>query len=212
MTYSFYIRIYFIETFYYAAHMVIFKKQYFLIIENTRDINLSNIKKKNKFTIIYRYHKSDEKFSHLLRFKYLCKKKSIKLYIANNLNLALKLKADGLYVSSYNKNLKFKNYITKKFEIIGSAHNLWEINLKRKQGCNSIFLSRLFKTDYEDKKGFLGLIRFNLISKSFKNLTLIPLGGIRLSNLNYLKDVSCTSLAIFSEVKKKPAKIFSRLF
>ena len=50
--------------------MVIFKKQYFLIIENTRDINLSNIKKKNKFTIIYRYHKSDEKFSHLLKFKY----------------------------------------------------------------------------------------------------------------------------------------------
>ena len=32
-------------------------KKYFLIIESIKDINLENIKKRNKFIIIYRRHK-----------------------------------------------------------------------------------------------------------------------------------------------------------
>ena len=34
--------------------MFILKKKYFLIIESIKDINLKNIKKRNKFIIIYR--------------------------------------------------------------------------------------------------------------------------------------------------------------
>ena len=40
--------------------MFILKKKYFLIIESIKDIDLKNIKKRNKFVIIYRnkkYHK-----------------------------------------------------------------------------------------------------------------------------------------------------------
>ena len=40
-----------------------------------------------------------------------------------------------------------------------------EINQKIKQGCNQILLSRLFETNYKNKKGFLGKIKFNLLSR-----------------------------------------------
>ena len=55
-----------------------------------------------------------------------------KFYVANDIKLALSLKADGIYLSSYNKDLKFLNYKKKNFDIIGSAHNFKEISAKIK--------------------------------------------------------------------------------
>ena len=103
-----------------------------------------------------------------------------------------------------------KDLLGKKFKIIGSAHNRAEIDIKKKQGCTKILLSRLFKTNYKNKKDYLGLIKFNLLKKKF-NCILYPLGGIRISNSNRLKNINAEAFAILSEVKKKPA-IISRLF
>ena len=97
------------------------------------------------------------------------------------------------------------------FQIIGSAHNLKELNIKKLQRCSTIVYSRLFKVSYDHKKGYLGVVKFNLLKLSRKE-DLVPLGGINLSNLNKLKTVKTKSFAMLSEVKKKPAKIFSRLF
>ena len=44
------------------------------------------------------------------------------------------------------------------------------------------------------------------------NKNLIPLGGISIHNLNSLNNINCQGFALLSEIKKKPAKIFSRLF
>mgnify|MGYP001282028473 CR=1 FL=1 len=54
--------------------MFIIKKKYYLIIENTKDIKLNNIKKKNKFIIIYRNDKTKEKIDDLYKFKAACRK------------------------------------------------------------------------------------------------------------------------------------------
>ena len=40
--------------------MFTLKKKYFCIIESIKDLNLENIKKRNKFTIIYRIKKKSE--------------------------------------------------------------------------------------------------------------------------------------------------------
>ena len=96
------------------------------------------------------------------------------------------------------------------FEIIGSAHNYKEISLKIKQGCSFIFLSKLFLVDYDKNSPCLGVIRFNNFAQIFK--CVIPLGGIKMENLNNLKNVFGEGFALLSEVKKKPAKIFNRLF
>ena len=49
--------------------MFIFKKKYFLIIENINDINLSDIKRYNKFLIIYRNKKNIVNIKDLLIFE-----------------------------------------------------------------------------------------------------------------------------------------------
>ena len=191
--------------------MFIIKKKYYLLIENIKDLELKNIKITNKYTIIYRNIKKGENINKILLFRKKCKAKKIDFYVANNIKKAVLLKADGLYVSAYNNRLNLAPLKNLNIRIVGSAHNLKELNTKILQGCSDIFFSRLFLTNYKNKKGFLGLIRFNLFALSRRE-NLIPLGGIKQSNLNKLKIVKCNSAAFLSEAKKKPAILFSRLF
>jgi len=186
--------------------MFIIKNNYYFYIDNTDTENLNLIKTKKKVTIIYRnnVHREDEKKINNLRKN--CNKKKYKFYIANNITLVKKCKADGLYLSSYNK----KFYHKKKLDLIGSAHNHKEIHEKQKQGCSTIILSRIFKTNYKDKKSFFGTTKYNLITKKY-NHNIVPLGGINSSNLLKLNLVSSNGLALLSEIKKKPV-ISNRLF
>ena len=191
--------------------MVILKNKYFLIIENIKDISLENIKKRFKFNIIYRNNKKLEDLHRLRIFRKECKSKDIKFFVANDYNLSSKLKADGIYLSAFNKDLKYLNYMKSNFVIIGAAHNIKEINLKIKQGCKYILLSRLFQVSYKPEMNYLGINKFNFYASNiFKKI--VALGGINTSNINKMKIVNCDSFALMTEIKKKPAKIFSRLF
>ena len=190
--------------------MSVFKNKYFFIIESTRDIDLKNIKNSNKFCIIYRSKNIAKNIEELMRFRKICKTKNIEFYVANNVKLTNILKADGIYISAYNKNLKIAHLRNSNFKVIGSAHNIKELSIKKFQGCSSIVFSRLFETSYKYKKGFLGVVKFNLLKLSRRE-NLIPLGGIKLSNLNKLNTVKCDSIALSSEIKKKPI-ILSRHF
>ena len=191
--------------------MLLFKNKYFFIIESTRDIDLKNIKNSNKFCIIYRSKNITENIDKLIQFRKICKTKNIDFYVSNNVKLTNILKADGIYISAYNKNLKIAYLRNFNFRIIGSAHNIRELNVKKLQGCSSIIFSRLFETSYKYKKGFLGVVKFNLLRLSRKE-DLIPLGGIRLSNLNKLSTVKCDSIALSSEIIKKPNALSRRFF
>ena len=191
--------------------MFIYKKKYLLIIENIKDVQLRNIKLSNKFLIIYRNKSKTVNFEQLFKFRQRCKAKHIDFYVGNNLKLMNALKADGLYISAHNKKLNLSKIRNTKFKIIGSAHNYKELDVKKKQGCTSFIYSRLFKTKYDYKPGFLGIIRFNLLKLASKK-DLVPLGGINYDNLNKLNLVNTNSFVLMSEIKKKPAKIFSRLF
>ena len=190
--------------------MFIQKKKYYLIIENIKDINLNNIKKRNKFAIIYRNKKKLDKKEDLKKFRKSCKLKSIDFFIANNLNLAVWLNSDGIYLSSYNKSFKPLTQKKTGFHIIGSAHSQKEVYMKSKQGCRVILFSKLFLVNYDKNAPFLGVTKFNNFLKINKNL--IPLGGINLTNINKLNQIKCRGFALVSEIKKKPTKIFSRLF
>ena len=191
--------------------MFALKKNYFLIIENIKDIDLNNIKLYRKFNIIYRNNKKKEDLVKLIKFRKKCKSKRIKFYISNDLKLMTAVKADGIYISAYNWELSFNKLKKVNYDIIGSAHNIKEINIKALQGCKFILFSRLFRTSYSNKKSFLGVVKFNLF-RLRTNKNLVPLGGIRISNLNKLSNVNCNSVSFLTEIKKKPAKIFSRLF
>ena len=191
--------------------MFSYKKKYFLIIESIKDINLRNIKKYDKFLIIYRNKGIRENLNDLIKFRKECRLKLIEFYVANDIKLCIFLKSDGIYLSSYNKTFKALNLRCLNFKIIGSAHNTNEITFKIKQGCSYILLSKLFLVDYDLKSKFLGVIKFNYFLKTISQ-NLIPLGGIKTANLNKLKNVNCVGFALLSEIKKKPANIINRLF
>ena len=186
------------------------KNKYFLVIESIKDIDLKNIKIRNKFSIIYRNNKQTDDLNCLIKFRKICRLKGIKFFVANNYLLAVSLNSDGIYLSSFNKSLSSLVYKRVNFEIIGSAHNFREIILKKKQGCSFVLLSKLFLVSYNKNAPYMGILKFNSYSKNTKKL--IPLGGINKKNLNKLKNVNCEGFALLSEIKKKPTKIFSRLF
>ena len=191
--------------------MIIYNKKYFLIIEDIKDIDLNKIKTPNKFIIIYRSREKLGNINRLKNFRKICRVKKIQFFISNNFKLMINLNADGLYISAYNKDLRINKLKNTKFEIIGSAHNIKELLIKKQQGCSKFIFSRLFETNYKNKSSFTGVIKFNLLKLSRKE-DLVPLGGIRLENLNKMKLVNSSGFVLMSEIKKKPAKIFSRLF
>ena len=184
--------------------MVIIKKNYYLYIENIKDLNIDLLKKKNKFSVILRNFKNN-KIKEIIKFRKKCKNNKIKFYIANNLKIVNACHADGLYISAHNK----KKYYTN-LNKIGSAHNIKEINQKIQQGCKEVIFSRLFKVNYNDKKSFLGVVKFNLLTITF-NKEIYPLGGISDKNLLKLNMIKSKGFGVLSAIKKKPA-ISSRLF
>ena len=60
-----------------------------------------------------------------------CKLKRISFYIANNINLMVVTNSDGIYLSASNLSFKALNLNKSKFKIIGGAHNVKEIELKK---------------------------------------------------------------------------------
>ena len=191
--------------------MLALKKKYYLFVENTREFNLNLIKIRNKFNIIYRNSTTKERIEDLKVYSRRCKQNGINFFIANDTKLLSKINADGLYISAHNKDLHTNTYYKKGFKIIGSAHNQKELDLKIKQGCKVVIYSRLFKTNYPYKDGYLGIQKFNIISLRTKT-EVVPLGGINAYNLSKLKNVLSHSFACLSAIKKKPAKFINRLF
>ena len=111
------------------------------------ETNLIKNRTKNLGIIYRNYSNKINDLSNLVKFKKFCEKNKIKLYLANNINLAIKLMLSGVYLPAFNKkNIIKKSKLRKNFQILGSAHNIIEINRKIEQGCEIIFLASLFKT------------------------------------------------------------------
>jgi len=152
--------------------------------------------------IIYRNYNDRKRENQLIKIAKACKKKRYQLFVSNDIKLAHKVKANGIYLPSFNKTKQFSNSEKKNLIIIGSAHNQKEIHIKVKQNCEVIFLSPLFFV--KKSKTFLGLHRFNYLSNVNK-VSVIPLGGITKSNIRKLKLLSVQGFAGIHLFKKKPA-------
>ena len=164
------------------------RKYYFIDKFETNNINNQS----QQTSIIYRNYSSKiENENLILKIKAHCKKKGIKFYLSNNIKLAMKLNLDGAYIPSFNKSTKHLAYTyRKKFEIIGSAHNLKEIRIKEKQKVLKIFVSSLFKRN----KNFLGINKFKILANLTKK-DVVALGGISQNNIKKLRLLKCQDFA-----------------
>ena len=143
-------------------HVYLNTKYYFISKFDTKNID----KLDKQTTVIYRNYslKRIDK-SLILKIKNYCQIKGIKIFLSNDIKLAIKLNLDGVYIPSFNKNFNHLNYsFSKNFKILGSAHNIKEIKIKELQKVEHIFLSSLFKKN----KNYLGLNKFKLLSKFTK--------------------------------------------
>ena len=118
------------------------------------------------------------------------------------MKLALKFKADGIYIPAFNKIKKFSNLEKKNIIILGSAHNQKEIKQKISQNCSAIFLSPLFYV--KKSKNFLGLHKFNFLSSANK-INFLALGGISEKNIRKIKLLTVKGFGGIGLFKKKPA-------
>jgi thiamine-phosphate pyrophosphorylase len=163
------------------------------------DYNYNLINNLPKTTsIIYRNYDNPLNLNSIIKTKNLCKKMHYKLYLSNNVKLALKLNLDGAYIPAFNRDLRYNSYhFKKKFKIIGSAHNLKELRTKELQNVDYLFLSPLFLS--KKNKNQLGIYRFINLSKQ-TNKKIICLGGINKDNIkkiNLIKPYGIAAISYF---------------
>ena len=150
--------------------------------------------------VIYRNYNDNKREKQLVKIARACKKSRYQLFVSNDLKLALKFKANGVYIPSFNKTKKFLNLEKKDITIIGSAHNQKEIHKKIYQNCSVIFLSPTFYI--EKSKNFLGLHKFNYLSYR-NNANILALGGISENNIRKLKLLNIKGFGGIRMFKKK---------
>ena len=173
------------------------KFDYYIFIEQLNDKIIDNILKlknqRKKIHIIIIGNISDL----ILKF---VKKNQIPFYVTNNLKLAIKHKAKGVFLTSKNKALKNNMKEVKNFSIIGSAHNQLEYFIKNRQNCSMIMLSPIFYNSKYSYNKILNPIRFNLITQNWKN-QVCALGGINPKNIKLINLTRCNSIGIKSLIK-----------
>jgi len=152
--------------------------------------------------IIYRNYNDQKRENELIKIARACKASRSQLFVSNDIKLAIKVKAEGIYIPSFNKTKGFANLGKKNIKILGSAHNQKEIQKKISQNCSAIFLSPIFHV--KKSKKFLGLHKFNYLSQK-NNTNLLALGGISQSNIHKLKLLNIKGFGGIQIFKKKPA-------
>ena len=172
-------------------------KKFYFIDEFNKD-HLKNLD--NNTAIIYRNYtrKYDEKL--IFKIKKFCKSKNLKFFLANDVNLAIKLRLDGIYIPAFNKRINIIKSKLHNLMCLGSAHNIKEINEKKRQGVDLIFLAPIFKV--KKKNNHLGIIKFKNLS-NINKCGFVALGGINKSNINYIKLLNCYGIASISYIKEK---------
>jgi len=160
--------------------------------------NPQYLKKLNKnINLIYRNYENKTNLNELIELKNFCKKNKFKIYLSNNYKLAIKLNLNGVYLPSFNKDFIKTIYQKKKFEILGSAHNLKEVRIKEKQRVKYLFLSPIFKKNNRS----LGIYKFMNLSKN-TNLKIVALGGINNENIKLLKLIKIKNISSISYIEK----------
>ena len=186
---------------------------YFFTSKLTEENKKSIIKFKN-ISIIYESNKASNHYEELIKIIKFCKEKKIKIYYKDDIKKAYKLNFNGVFLSGSNTKISIlnSNYGKKtNFKVIGGAHNQWEYFLKKRQGCNDIFFSPIFKNDKYSQNRMLKICKFNLTANEWK-CNLFALGGINSSNLKKIFMTKSKGVGFISFVNdpkiKKPVYFF----
>ena len=173
-----------------------YKLNYYIFLDELNEKiikNIQNLKiRKNNLRLII----SEKIFFSISDF---IKHTKIPFFIIDNIKLATKHRAHGIFLTSRNKSLINIPINSQRIEVIGSAHNQYEYFIKEKQQCKTIFLSPIFYNEKYSKNKILNIIKFNLITLNWKN-NIGALGGIKFKNLKLINLTRSKSIGVKSLV------------
>ena len=174
----------------------------YLFIEDFIPSELDCLNK--NISIIFRNYKKTISDNALSALKTYCKFHKRELYLANDIKRSIKHKLSGAYIPSFNKKINLNvSSLHKKFSLLGSAHNLYEIRVKEAQGCSLIFLAPTFKVN--KKNNYFGVTKFNLLTLNQKS-QFIALGGINELTIKNVGLLRCVGYSGISWIKKNGLK------
>ena len=191
--------------------------RFFFFTDSLNETIINNIYKFKNIAIIYKSNNPNTiNNQKIINIKKFCIKNKILFFISDNIKLAIKYNSDGLFISSLNKKMYNVHSQKKNFYIIGSVHNVFEYYLKIRQGCKILMLSPIFYNKKYTKNKILKVIKFNLITLSWKT-KICALGGVNLDNLQKIKITNASSVAFINLIysyntKSLPMISMSRLF
>ena len=172
----------------------------YFITEKLHELNLDYVKKTGAILILRNIDKYKNK--ELKKFSKNCSKRNISVFVPNNIKTLFFLNSNKFYISAHNKkSFRHLKKIKPNVEILGSAHNILEIKEKIDQGCDYIVLSRIFETSNKNKKGHLGTLKFNLLTRKFSK-KFLALGGINAKRFKLLNILNIHGCVILKDKKK----------
>jgi thiamine-phosphate pyrophosphorylase len=175
-----------------------YRLKYYIFLDELNEKIIKNIQNLKKRKIDLKLIVSEKILFSILDF---VKYSKIPFFIIDNVKLATKHKANGIFLTSKNRSLINITKGSQRIEVIGSAHNQYEYFIKERQGCSTIFLSPIFYNKKYSLNKILHIQKFNLITLNWKK-SIGALGGINLKNLKLIKLIRSKSIGIKSLITK----------
>ena len=175
-----------------------YRLKYYIFLDELNEKIIKNIQNLKKKKIELKLIVSEKILFSILDF---VKYSKIPFFIIDNVKLAIKHKANGIFLTSKNRSLINITKSSQRIKVIGSAHNQYEYFIKERQGCSTIFLSPIFYNEKYSSNQILHINKFNLITLNWKK-SIGALGGINLKNLKLIKLIRSKSIGIKSLITK----------
>ncbi|GIN61859.1 thiamine-phosphate synthase [Robertmurraya siralis] len=152
-------------------------------------------------------------FEKALKLKELTSHYKVPLYINDRVDIALAVGADGIHVGQEDLPLtSIKQIIPSTVNVGVSAGSVEEAIAAEKDGADYIGVGAVFPTASKDDAKVLAEGELEKIIQAV-SIPVVAIGGIKLNNLERLKDLPIAGIAIVSEIMKadSPRKAASLL-
>ncbi|MEQ1753525.1 MAG: thiamine phosphate synthase [Micropepsaceae bacterium] len=144
-------------------------------------------------------HRDDTKRELLARtLSPVCVSRRVMLVIADDLKLAMRMRADGVHVpQARHKLITEARLRNPNWIVTASAHDHMSVAAASRAGADAAVVSPLFETRSHPGERALGVTRFQSLVRCSR-IPAYALGGINADNVERLRDVSIAGIAMIN--------------
>ncbi|MDO5015080.1 MAG: thiamine phosphate synthase [Clostridia bacterium] len=181
-------------------------KKFYLITSNQDDdkmINIVNTALKGGVSMLQFRNKEKTDLEYektAIKLKKLCDDFNVPLIINDRLDIALKIKANGVHLGQDDFEIaKAKKIIPKNFILGATAHNLKEAKSAELAGADYLGIGDVFGTASKSDTHRINLEKLKNI-KSQIQIPIYAIGGISIENIPLLNSNYCDGIAVIGAV------------